>query len=235
LGVLLLDANALTVPGAVSHPDSFGQPTVLHTVEGATAAAITAVQDTADTLEARYSQAAAALAERGAGALTTNCGFTLPFQGVLQQRTGLPVVSSALLLLPVLRDVYGSDVGVLTYDSDVLITLLERSWDEHVLDTPHADVRGCAAWQALSGEPGTALDTTAMRAELVATAETFAQRHGLRALLLECTGFAPFADAMRTHLDIPVFDHVTIVRFLLGTPLPATGNSNQARMGGMNR
>jgi Asp/Glu/hydantoin racemase len=208
---------------------------MLHTVDGATAAAITAPNNADGALEGRYLEAAVAVAEYGARALTTNCGFTLPYQHKLQQRTGLPVVSSGLLLLPTLQDVYGSGVGILTYDSDVLTTILERSWDGRYVDVGCADVQLSYAWRALADVPGTAVDIEAMRDDLIVIADAFVHRHGLTALLLECTGFAPFADAMRTELLLPVFDHITIVRFLLGTPLPPADVLSQVSNGGMHQ
>jgi Asp/Glu/hydantoin racemase len=207
--------------------------TMLHTVDGATAAAITAPNNADGTLERRYLEAAVAVAERGARALTTNCGFTLPYQHTLQQSTGLPVVSSALLLLPTLGDVYGSGVGVLTYDNDVLTTVLARSWDGRYIGVRCADVQRSGAWHALADVSGTSVDIEAMRDDLVAIADTFVRQNELTALLLECTGFAPFADALRTRLGLPVFDHIAIVRFLLGTPLPPADLLTQASNEGM--
>ena len=232
LGVLLLDANALTIPGAVSHPESFGLPTTMVTVSGATAQAITTPLNDQSGLKGLYREAAVALAADGVHALTTNCGFTLPFQQELQQSTRLPVVSSALLLLPALNDVYGAGLGVLTYDVSVLRRMLERSWDGGHASVAAVDVRESQAWGALEKEAGSPVDTPAMCDDLISIAEAFVSRHDLAALLLECTGFAPFAEALRMHLHVPIFDHITIVRFLLGAQLqPAEMKVNECKGG----
>ena len=60
-----------------------------------------------------------------------------------------------------------------------------------------------------------ALDEDVARAELLAAGERLrARAPDLGAVVLECTNLPPYADALRRHLGLPVYDMVSAVNWL---------------------
>jgi hypothetical protein len=211
--MLMLDAPFLTIPGAMRNPSTFPVPMHYRTVAGATGARVVGPDYPA--VADDYAATARDLAAAGAGFLTSNCGFAIVYQEGVQSTTDLPTALSSLLLLPLLARVYAGGLGVLTYDAAQLDEARRAAagWPNDV-EVPVADVRHSKAWRALGG--GTErLDVEAMRQDLIQTVKALMERHSLRALLLECTGFSPFIADIRAISRIPTFDIVGLVRFLM--------------------
>ena len=213
LAILMLDATALTEPGAVANPDSFGVDVDYRVVAGATGSRITGSTEDRRLLADEYVRTAKLLVGEGATMLTTNCGFTIDYQDLIQRSTETPTVTSALLLLPVQKRVYGGALGLLTYDAEVLEDLTDESVSVDGIEM--ADVTDSAAWKALGDDGRPPVDVEAMRHDLVDVAVRLVVEHRLRALLLECTGFAPFTGDIEVATGVPVFDIVGVTRFLL--------------------
>jgi hypothetical protein len=110
LGVLMLDTRFPRVVGDVGNPASFAMPVRHRVVAGASAQRVVREGDPA--LLQPFIDAALQLADEGAAAVTTSCGFLVEFQAALQAALPVPVWTSSLLKLPEL-----SSPGVLTVDA----------------------------------------------------------------------------------------------------------------------
>jgi hypothetical protein len=215
LGMLLLDAPCLTIPGGLSRPSTFPVETAYRTVDGA--AGLRVVGPDYAAVAGQFESTARELASSGAGFLTSNCGFAIAYQDDVQSATGLPTALSSLLLLPMLVRVYGGGVGVLTYDGSQFDEARRAAvgWPTDV-DVPIADVQQSAAWLSFSNTYEVdGLDTEGMRRDLIETAAAFARQHSLRAILLECTGMCPFIADVRAATGLPTYDVVGLVHFLV--------------------
>lgn len=111
--------------GSLSHPATFPFPTILRPVLGAwTKNVVFAGED--NKLEAAYISMAKDLVREGAGAIKSNCGFTLKFQRAMTEALSVPVSMPSLLLLPYLIASIKGRVGTLTFASRPLTSdLLE--------------------------------------------------------------------------------------------------------------
>lgn len=214
LGLLMLDGPFLTIPGSLAHASTFSAGVLYRVVPGATGWVV-ASPSFAEVTDA-YAQTARRLANEGATVLAANCGFAVVYEPAIRSAADLPLVSSTLPLLGWLHAVHGDRVGVMTWDAAQLDMARRRAagWDD-AWDVPVADLQGSQAWQELAGTIPSATTIAAMRADLVTAARDFAQRARLTALLLECTGFAPFARELSAATTLPAYDIVSLVDVVL--------------------
>ncbi|WP_094461893.1 aspartate/glutamate racemase family protein [Pannonibacter phragmitetus] len=213
LGIIMLDTAFERPPGDVGNAASWPFPVLYQTVSGATARKVVGGDD-ADLLDA-FVAAGEALQGQGAVALITSCGFLAARQPVLAARLSLPVATSSLSQIPVIASLLpkGRTVGVITYDG----ASLGPAHFAGVGADPATPVAGLPQAGAFRGliEGGAAYDAPALQAELEAVAERLIAEHpSTGALLLECTNLPPFSSALRQRFGLPVFDILTLGRWL---------------------
>jgi hypothetical protein len=204
LGILMLDTRFPRLPGDVGHAASFAMPVRYRIVPGASPDRV--VRGTDPALLQPFIEAARALVEDGAKAVTTSCGFLVAFQSELQAALPVPVWTSSLLKLPDL-----ADPGVLTVDAGALSAAHLRAAGAPG-DTPVEGLApGCALQRTLLEDLPT-LDPVAAEADVLAAARRLLRRcPGVQSLLLECTNMPPYAHAVRAACGRPVHHLMTLV------------------------
>jgi len=214
LGVLLLETSFMDVAGAMKHPETFAFPALHSVVPGATGQTVVGPRTAA--LTDAYVAHARTLVEEGADVLTCNCGFAVTFQDAIVTQARRPAITSSLLLVPLLARVFGSPVGVLTYDAAQLDAARRQAagWAAD-LAVAVADVQHSEAWRALGAVTPPSLDLDVMREDLLTTARALSRGASPTVLLLECTGMFPFAQILRDYSEVPVFDLNDFLRFLV--------------------
>ncbi|HEX4261363.1 MAG TPA: aspartate/glutamate racemase family protein [Acetobacteraceae bacterium] len=213
IGILMLRTGFRRFPGDVGHAATFPFPVQYRVVREATP------EDVADFHDGRllpaFRDAARALVEEGVDAIATSCGFLACYQRELAASVPVPVASSALLQLPMVARMLpaGLRVGVLTYDAGAL----GRAHLEAVGAEPDTPVVGLPAdggfVRAIRGGDA-APDFEALAAEAVDAAARLAAMPGVGAIVCECTNLGPFAAAIAARTGLPVFDVVSLVRWL---------------------
>lgn len=206
LGVLMLDTGFRRFPGDIGTPESFAGPVLFERVPQATARRIVGIAD--DGFLAPFVAAGERLIERGATAITTSCGFLITYQAALAARLPVPVATSALLLIPQLRQMLppGKRVGVLTFSGKSLsaahLAAAGAAPDTPVVGLPE----GGAFQRAIFEEPGD--DSFATReAEAAAAAKSLITGHAeIGALVLECTNLSPHRQAIAEAAGCPTYD-----------------------------
>lgn len=199
VGVIMLDTSFPRPPGDIGHPDSFSVPVMYRTVESSSAEQ--AVRGDADALLAPFIDAARELVCQGATVIGTSCGFLSLFQKQMQTALNVPVVTSALTLVPG----QGRTVGVLTIDAEALS-------ERHLYA---AGIEGTVPIEGLpeDGELATVifedlptLDTAKAEAEMVAAAQRLLDRdQTLESLVFECTNMGPYRSAVSSAVGLPVY------------------------------
>ncbi len=221
LGILTLDTHFPRIPGDVGAAETFAFPVRIVAVKGADVEGVVHRQEHA--LLARFTAAARDLAAAGCLGITTTCGFLARWQQDLADAAGVPVLTSALLQLPLLARCVaaGKRVGVLTYSAPDLdrATLAAAGADP---DTPVEDV-GADSYFARTIRHGSAtLDRGQMAADVVAAGTRLLGRHpDLRVIVLECANMPPYRDALAAQLRLPVFDAAQAAAWFYAG-LPAT-------------
>ena len=202
LGIVLLDTCFPRPPGDAGNPASWPVPTLVKVVAGAWPSKI--VQSAAGLRAAgvlsEFVDAVRQLADEGACAITTSCGFLVLLQHELQAGCSVPVVSSSLLQLPGLLQQQGR-VGVLTISS-------ERLGEEHLLaaGVPRERLSDVVVQgvdpdsefvHAIMGNRTTMDLVRAARDVIAAAVDLKARAPQLRTLVLECTNMPPYAERIR--------------------------------------
>jgi hypothetical protein len=202
LGLVLLDTRFPRPPGDAGNPASWPVPVLTHVVPRAWPdQVVTSAQALREgPLPALFAQAMRELAQQGARAITTSCGFLVLLQRELQAAVPVPVVTSSLLLLPQLLGEQ-AQVGVLTISATSLSRdhLLAAGVPSHRLGdvvVQGVDPQGEFARAILGND--THMDVGLAQRDVVQAACALkARRSELAVLVLECTNMPPYAQAVR--------------------------------------
>jgi hypothetical protein len=231
LGLLLLDTRFTRHPGDLGRPDAWGCPVLAHVVSRAEPARVVrkAGGFAQESLLPGFVDGARRLREQGAVAITTSCGFLVVAQQGLQDAVDVPVVTSALLLVPaLLRD--QPRVGVLTIDSRSLQA-------EHLaaagvpagrlgdVVVEGVDPRSHFTTAILGNE--TLLDRARAEQDVLAAAVALKAREpGLRTIVLECTNLPPYAERIAAETRCRVLslrDHPVLAALRSAPSAPRPG------------
>ena len=201
LGVVMLDTQFPRPEGDIGHPSAFGVPTRRCVISGAWPDKI--VQSGAGLRKGRVVapilQLVRRLAQDGAKAITTSCGFLVLLQKEMQAQVKVPVITSSLLQLPGLL-VLHAKVGVLTISSSKLGVEHLRAAGvprERMADVvmQGVDAKSEFATAILGNRPE--MDIEKAGAEVVAAAVALKQRETLlTCVVLECTNMPPYRAAI---------------------------------------
>ena len=218
VGILMLDTRFPRIPGDMGHAATFPFPVRYHRVPGASPDLV--VRRGAAGLLPAFVDGARQLEREGVGAVTTNCGFLVKYQPELAAAVRVPVLTSSLLLVPLVHRMLppGRRVGILTVNSTGL-------GDEHLRgagiggDIPLA-VAGLEGekefTRVLLGDEAE-LDVDQAREEHVRVARRLVTDHpDIGAIVLECTNMPPYAADVQRATGLPVFDIVSLVTLVHG-------------------
>lgn len=216
VGILMLDTRFPRIVGDMGHAATFDFPVRYHRVTGADPDLV--VRRGAEGLLPAFVQGARELERQGVGAVTTNCGFLVKYQRELAAAVRVPVLTSSLLLVPLVHRMLppGRRVGVLTVNAATL-------GPEHLAaagitaDIPIA-VAGLETekefTRVLLGDE-LDLDVDAARDEHQRVARRLVAEHpDVGAFVLECTNMPPYAADIQRATGLPVFDVVSLVRLV---------------------
>ena len=218
VGILMLDTRFPRIPGDMGNASTFPFPVRYQRVSGADPDRV--VRRGAEGLLPAFAAGARALEGEGVGAITTNCGFLVKFQGELAATVGVPLFTSSLLLVPLVHRMLGPGrrVGILTVNAAAL-------GPEHLAgagidpDMPIA-VAGLESekefTRVMLGDE-LELDVDLAREEHVRVARRLVADHpDIGAIVLECTNMPPYAADIQRETGVAVFDIVSLVTMAHG-------------------
>jgi hypothetical protein len=139
----------------------------------------------------------------------------------------VPVATSSLLQVPLIRTIIRPDqgIGILTFDKERLNFNHLKAVGLH--DTSNIYISGPPSEGKMKHtlRDGIPYDLAALTAEIVETAKQLIQEQPhIGAVLLECTQFPPFANAVQIATGLPVWDVTTLARWfyagLVSRPQP---------------
>jgi Asp/Glu/hydantoin racemase len=198
------------------------------TVRGATSSRVVGTPDR-ELLEPFVTAARELVTYGGVQAITTSCGFLAMFQRELAAAVPVPVLSSALMQVPMVSRMIGEDrsVGILT----VRPSLTEEhftgvGWSSAEVPVNVQAMPGdslfSSVYAPLAGqpEPVEARQDTLRREVVEAALRLVANTTGIGAIVLECTNLVPYSQNIRIATGLPVFDLYTLV---VQTCLATTG------------
>lgn len=205
-------------PGSLLSPATFDFPIILETVERAWADVVIRGDPA---LEAASIEAARRLVQRGAVAISSNCGFFIRHQRTVAASVNVPVVMSSLLLVPaLLRQLSpAAKLAVLTADS--------TQCGEELLGVDSAadrarvvvgGIEGGTLWQNELKRPPPPTEVADIETDVVACVARLRSTHPeIAAILFECTGFPLIAPAIRRMTNLPIYDITSLCRMTLAS------------------
>ncbi|MEM9470575.1 MAG: aspartate/glutamate racemase family protein [Pseudomonadota bacterium] len=205
LGVLVLDTSFPRPLGDIGNPASFDHPVIYRRLPGAIVSRIVTDQPLPDNLVEQFVNHATALEAAGATVISTSCGFLFPLQERLQAAVGVPVVTSALCMLPVLRKRLAADtpIGILTFDAD-------RLSSHHMPENGPVVIEGLKASDHLHrviADDLAELDQSEASSNVADAMDRLLSREpGLRTVVLECTNLPPYRHKIMKNGDFSIFD-----------------------------
>lgn len=217
VGILLYETAGERIAGDPGHPGTFDFPVRFGLVEGSYRDLI----EGSEAAKQRLLAAARGLEEQNVCAIAGDCGLMVLYQRALANAVRVPVISSSLALLPMIRTVTArqSAIGVITGHSALL--------GERHLGAAGATADTNLTVQGMEEEPHfhevviagrIPQDYGLMRRDLLQAAEKLVDRgEPIGALLLECSNLATFAAELYEAYKIPVYDINQAIRMLRHT------------------
>jgi Asp/Glu/hydantoin racemase len=206
LGILMLEARFPRIPGDMGNAETWPFPVLYKVVAGASPQRV--VRERANGLLDAFLAAARELVDLGADGITTNCGFLSLFQTQIARHVGVPVATSSLMQAPMIERVLpaGRQVGILTISARTQTPEHQAAAGARADTAVAGTDEGREFTRAILGnEP--VLDVAAAERDVIAAGEALVGHHPhIGAVLLECTNMAPYAAALREHLQLPVYD-----------------------------
>ncbi|MGX9181946.1 hypothetical protein [Mesorhizobium sp. BHbdii] len=224
LGILKLDegpppgGTPSPRPRFMLTPATYDLPIIWETVEGAWADIVIRGDSS---LDLACIAAARRLVERGAVAITSNCGFFIRHQAVVAASVNIPVAMSSLLLVPtLLRQLPGSaKLAVVTADATHCGTDLLGVADP--VDRGRVIIGGIEGGKLLRNaltRPPILTDVADIETEVAGcVAQLRAANPEIAALLFECTGFPLVTPAIRRSTGLPIYDITDLCRLTLAS------------------
>ena len=214
IGILKLNTNFPRLRGDIGNPESFDFPVRYITVKSAIPSNVTIAESLPLSLQKEFITAAETLIEDNVSVITTTCGFLSTMQQQLARLSSIPVICSALELLPLLTRIHGgaNRVGILTFNKDTLNKI-------HTTGITPAAIEGLLPDDSLKkviNEDLSSLDEqSAMENVMGACNRLLKTAPGTSAILFECTNLSPYKNHIREYTGLPVYDVVDAVHWLL--------------------
>ncbi|MFK4654309.1 hypothetical protein ABIF97_004243 [Bradyrhizobium japonicum] len=211
--------------GSLTSAGTYGFPVIVETVEGAWSDRVIRGDPS---LEPACIAAARRLEKRGAVAISANCGFFMRHQSAVAASVSVPVVTSSLLLVPMLLRQLPefAKLAVVTADSrhcgDDLLGLDARANCSRVVIGGIEDGPWFQNLMKDWSEDGTELPVpnywSYLEKDVAACATRLRAAHPqTAAFLFECTGFPLVTPAIRRMTGVPIYDITTLCKMTLAS------------------
>ena len=223
IGVLMLDTRFPRPEGDIGNAASYRFPVRYKKVEGAITTKIMGSEPSKDLLKP-FIEGAIELEKEGVKGITTSCGFLAPFQKQISEAVVIPVFTSALIQVPMVRMMLGSkQIGIFTECAE---NLNERhfngvGWSAHTANVYVKGMPHDAVFPKVYIGNSDELDTDVLDQEMVQmTREFMAECPNPGAIVLECTNMCPFSHSIAKVSGLPVFDINTLINMFYSSCRP---------------
>jgi catechol-2,3-dioxygenase/uncharacterized coiled-coil protein SlyX len=214
LGVVRLDYNYPPAEGDIDCPASFGYDLYYRCVPGLSFE-VAQSGKFSDEVERNFAEAIKYLEQRGANAITGDCGFMMAFQVTARKIATKPVFMSSMCQIPVICAAFDeNDIMLVLTANGENLKAQKDFLAKHCgfsVDAKRFIIKGC---QDLPGfdavAKGEKVDVNKVQPHIVKmTMDILAKNENIRSILLECTELPPYADALRAATGLPVWDSIT--------------------------
>jgi hypothetical protein len=213
IGILLIDCCTPFIPGDVGNASSYDYPVLYRTVPDVTLERLIERGDLS--LTGKVIETARALEAAGVMAITSDCGYMIHFQEQVAAAVSIPVMLSSLLQLPFIASLLGPTqaVGIICANGRRLTDeLLAKANPNARIPVYVNGLEDCPNFRGPILDEADTLDSDAIESEVVAAAAALCREHPeIGAILLECSNLPPYAHAVQSITNRPVFDFLTMI------------------------
>jgi len=215
IGILMLDTVFPRIPGDIGNATTFPFPVRHRVVKGASMTRV--IKECDPTLIQPFIEGARELERDGVKAITTSCGFLAAFQPKIAQSVKIPFFTSSLIQVHMAHAIIRSDqkVGVITARAQSLTEKHFRAVGIQDIPMVVVGMDESPEFHGTFIEGKADLDVERAAEEITTVATKLIQLHPeLGAIVLECTNMPPFAKYVQDATKLPVFDVVTMVKYV---------------------
>ena len=223
LGIMVLDDVYPGLPGDVRNASAYPFPIQFEIVEGIDIQALCYADDKSPCLEPLL-RAARKLERMGCRAIAAECGFFSYFQREVAAAVEVPVFMSSLLQVPWAQQLIGPDRTVCIVTADAKLTPeylipvgIDMESNFEILDMAERmpGMEFEKLWSGSYGDPqDPSLRYSVAESQIVEVlSDHVAANRKIASLVLECTGYQPFARAIQQSVDMPVYSWGTLLDY----------------------
>lgn len=231
VGILKFEGKRFAMPpGDVGNPTSYPFPVLIREIPGVPtnpAPPVVLPDGSYSELVQNCITAAQQLEADGVHAIAMWCGFFSLIQPILAQHVSIPVLTSPLIMLPVIHQMMPPDKSV------AVVVASERLLTGEYFEAINADRNhrivvvgmddGPVFNSFCMGGPETGYEFEALGDEICAVLDRqLGDRKDIGAIMLECTSLPPFAARVRAHTGLPVYDFIACVEWMHRAIVPKT-------------
>lgn len=223
LGIMILDDVYPGFPGDVRNASTYPYNVQFEIVTGIDIQTLVFAEDKSSCLKP-IRQAAVHLEQKGCRAISAECGYFAYFQKEIAAAVSVPVFMSSLLQVSWAQQLIKPDqtVGIYVGSKQALtpdhLAAAGISLNSNYVVEGAIDNGRCEEFENLWIErkrpnPPQAVYHKAEKEFLSVGTHFFNSHPDMGAMVLECTGFPPFARALQQKIDIPVFSYTTLLDY----------------------
>ena len=226
IGIIMLDSQFPRIPGDVGNPKTWDFPVIYKIVKGAKPDII--VRKNPEIMIDKFIKAAKELVEKGAEGITTSCGFLSIFQKQIAKEVNVPVMTSALMQVPIIQKTMHKNkkVGILTINASTLskkhLRLAGVSDDVPIGTTEGAKV----FTNAILNDEKIFNVKEARKENVNAAMKLVKENENIGAIVLECTNMIPYANDISIATKVPVFSLETMIQWFQAGLAPKKFNES---------
>ncbi len=214
IGVLMLDTIFPRIPGDIGNATTFRYPVCYHIVKGASTDRIMAEEPDPKLVDP-FIRGARSLEKMGVRLITTSCGFLGPFQPYLSEAVKIPVITTALIQVPIVSAMIGGRKVAVLVEKAHLMTehhFQGAGWSSKEIPVVVHGMPEDAYFPTVFIGNSPEADIERLDADISALGKSLVAKHpDIGAVVCECTNFVPFNRTLQEVVKVPVFDIVTLV------------------------
>ena len=221
IGIMMLDTSFPRMRGDIGNAWTFPFP-VRYKIVRNVFKGPTIPRDADEVLLRAFCDAARELERDGCKAITTSCGFLAGFQRELAESVHIPVFTSTLALVPMIRPMIRKDqkIAIFTEKKEFMTESLFRKngWSEKDIPVTVFGMDENSAFNDLIIRNRSEGDLTRIREEIEILMDRFTvEASDCGAIVLECQNLAPFGKTIQEMSGLPVFGINQLVAFIQST------------------
>lgn len=216
IGIIKLDTKFQRLPGDIGNQNTWNFPVIYHVMKDIFPDRV--VGNINSRVLAMAIRASIDLEKNGVGAITTTCGFLAKYQKELSNCVNIPVFTSSLMQIPLVRQLLNSEkkIGVITANSKSLTKVHLSGVGAENIPLIVVGMERYSYFQKVFIENQVVrFDRDRIKYEIIELVKDLIDSHPkLGAIVLECTNMSPYAHDIQKIAGLPIFDMCSLMQWI---------------------